>query len=183
MLTQEVSRRGNSHNWLFFLSALLLALCLISILHSRPASLSLQDPICQTQPVTAVWVAVPWRQQGQHVPSPGTSQLRPAVTACSASSTAARGADLPSCLTRSFCSCLLKPHQLFELWLGGLLCCHLSGSHNVPTTASTSWSHRAGTRGRGAKRFSELMCGASSEAKQRSQQSAAKTETSAVFFF
>lgn len=101
---------------------------------------------------------------------------------CSASTTAVRGTDLPSFLTCFFCSCLLKPHHLFKLWLGGLLCCHLSGSHNVPTTASTSWSHKVGTRGRGAKSFSGLMCGPSSEAKQRSQQSAAKTETSALFF-
>lgn len=53
---QGSQRRGNSHNRLLSLSALLLAPCLISILHGRPASLSLQDPICQT------WRSPPYRQ-------------------------------------------------------------------------------------------------------------------------
>lgn len=74
----------------------------------------------------------------------------PAETCCYHRSASA---DLPSCLTRSFSARLLRSHHHFELWLGGLLCCHPSGSHNVPTAASTSRTRREGARGRGAKKY------------------------------
>lgn len=74
----------------------------------------------------------------------------PAETCCyhrPANTVAARGTDLPLCLTRSFSSRSQKSQHHFKLCLRGLLCCHLSGSRNVPTTARTSWMSPCGRKG------------------------------------
>lgn len=54
----------------------------------------------------------------------------------------------------------------------------LSGSHNVLAAASTLWSHSLGTRGRGAKSYSGLLCWVSFGANRRGHQQAAKIKTS-----